>query len=153
MKRFAITIIIANLLLSGLLLGQNLKNVEQSTGKDSTKAISTNKQQQLILWTSGDREVALKMVFMYTYYCKKNSWMDNVRLLVWGPSSKLLAEDTMLQRKLEDLKQVGVELYACKACADLYGVSDKLTQLGVTVIYAGEMLAELQKSGWHVLSL
>jgi hypothetical protein len=79
--------------------------------------------------------------------------MDNVRLLVWGPSSKLLAEDTMLQRKLEDLKQVGVELYACKACADLYGVSDKLTQLGVTVIYAGEMLAELQKSGWHVLSL
>ena len=153
MKRFAITIIIANLLLSGLLLGQNLKNVEQSKGKDSIKAISTNKQQQLILWTSGDREVALKMVFMYTYYCKKNSWMDNVRLLVWGPSSKLLAEDTMLQRKLKDLKQVGVELYACKACADLYGVSDKLTQLGVTVIYAGEMLAELQKSGWHVLSL
>ena len=153
MKRLTIFFITANLLLSGLLLCQNLKKVEQSTGNDSTKAISTNKQQQLILWTSGDREVALKMVFMYTYYCKKNSWMDNVRLLVWGPSSKLLAEDTVLQGKLKDLKQAGVELYACKACADLYGVSDKLTQLGITVMYAGEMLAELQKSGWHVLAL
>lgn len=79
--------------------------------------------------------------------------MDTVRLLVWGPSAKLLSEDTVLQGKLKDLKQVGVELYACKACADLYGVSDKLKQLGLTVMYTGEMLAELQKNGWYVLSL
>ncbi|MGD0337960.1 MAG: DsrE family protein [Bacteroidota bacterium] len=153
MKRFTIFFIIANLILGGLLLCQNLMKVESSSGNDSIKAISTIKQQQLILWTSGDREVALKMVFMYAYYCKKNSWMDNVRLLVWGPSSKLLAEDTVLQEKLKDLKQVGVELYACKACADLYGVSDRLTQLGITVMYTGEMLAELQKSGWHVIAI
>jgi hypothetical protein len=153
MKRFTIYFFIANLIMSGLLLCQNKEKVESSTENSSIQAISTIKQKQLILWTSGDREVALKMVLMYSYYCKKNSWMDTVRLLVWGPSSKLLAEDTVLQGKLKDLKQVGVELYACKACADLYGVSDKLTQLGITVIYAGEMLAELQKSGWHVLSI
>ena len=29
------------------------------------------------------------------------------------------------------MKKVGVKLYACKACADLYGVSDKLSQLGL----------------------
>jgi hypothetical protein len=153
MKRFTIFFIIANLILSGLLLCQNIKKVEPSTGNSSIQAISMIKQKQLILWTSGDREVALKMVLMYSYYCKKNSWMDTVRLLVWGPSSKLLAEDTMLQGKLKELKQVGVELYACKACADLYGVSEKLAQLGITVMYAGEMLAELQKNGWHILSL
>ena len=79
--------------------------------------------------------------------------MDTVRLLVWGPSAKLLSEDTLLQAKLKDLKQVGVQLYACKACADLYGVSDKLTQMGLTVMYAGEMLADLQKHGWHLLSI
>jgi hypothetical protein len=153
MKRFTIYFFIANIMLSGLLLCQNTKNVEPPTGNTSTKMISIGNHKQLILWTSGDREVALKMVLMYSYYCKKNSWMDTVRLLVWGPSSKLLAEDTVLQGKIKDLKQVGVELYACKACADLYGVSDKLIQLGITVIYAGEMLAELQKNGWYVLSL
>ena len=110
-------------------------------------------RQQLILWTSGDREVALKMVFMYAYNAKKRGWMDTVRLLVWGPSSKLLSEDAELQEQLAGLKEVGVELYACKACADLYGVADKLTSLDVEVMYTGKMLAELQQQGWHVLTI
>ena len=110
-------------------------------------------RQQLILWTSGDREVALKMVFMYAYNCKKRGWMDTVRLLVWGPSAKLLSEDEELQEQLKGLKEVGVELYACKGCADLYGVSDKLSSLDINVMYTGTMLAELQQKGWHVLTI
>jgi hypothetical protein len=108
---------------------------------------------QLILWTSGDREVALKMVFMYTLNSKKQGWMDSVRLLIWGPSQKLLVEDSVLQAGLGKLKDAGVELYACKACADMYGIADKLSKLGVTVMYTGEMLADLQKQGWYILSL
>jgi hypothetical protein len=109
---------------------------------------------QLIVWTSGDREVALKMVFMYAYNCQKRGWMDQVRLLVWGPSAKLLTEDEELQENLKGLKEVGVELYACKGCADLYGVSDALTALGVTVQYTGTMLADAQKDDdWHVLTI
>ncbi len=108
---------------------------------------------QLVLWTSGDREVALKMVLMYTLNCKTRGWMSDVRLLVWGPSAKLLAEDQELQAQLKALKDAGVELYACKACADQYGVSSKLTDLGVTVMYTGKMLADLQRDGWHVLAI
>jgi hypothetical protein len=110
-------------------------------------------RKQLILWTSGDREVALKMVFMYAYNCKKRGWMDTVRLLVWGPSAKLLSEDQELQEQLKMLKEVGVELYACKGCADLYGVSDTLSSLDINVMYTGTMLAELQQQGWHVLTI
>ena len=54
---------------------------------------------------------------------------------------------------MKELKKSGVELYACKGCADMYGVSNKLTELGVTVMYAGKMLANLQKEGWYVLSI
>jgi hypothetical protein len=110
------------------------------------------KTKQLIVWTSGDREVALKMVFMYAYNCKKRGWMDEVRLLVWGPSGKLLTEDKELQDNLEGLKDEGVELYACKGCADMYGISDKLTALGINVMYTGTLLADAQKDGWHVLT-
>jgi hypothetical protein len=116
-------------------------------------AVEEAGRQQLLLWTSGDREVALKMVFMYAYNCKKRGWMDTVRLLVWGPSAKLLSEDEELQEQLAGLKDVGVELYACKGCADLYGVSDKLSSLGINVMYTGTMLAELQQKGWHVLTI
>ncbi|MFZ0454795.1 MAG: DsrE family protein [Ignavibacteriaceae bacterium] len=118
-----------------------------------TDVISSEKNKQLILWTSGDREVALKMVFMYALNCRKFSWMDDVRLLIWGPSAKLLSEDSELQQYLNELKKAGIELYACKGCADMYGVSNKLSELGVTVTYTGEMLANLQKEGWYILSI
>jgi hypothetical protein len=115
-------------------------------------AVQPAKEKQLIVWTSGDREVALKMVFMYALNCRKYEWMDTVRLLVWGPSGKLLTEDKELQEYLGEMKKAGVELYACKGCANLYGISDKLSALGITVMYTGRMLADLQKDGWHVMT-
>ena len=79
--------------------------------------------------------------------------MDNVRLLIWGPSAKLLIEDKELQKYLTELKSAGVELYACKGCADMYGISDKLSALGINVMYTGKMLADMQKEGWSILTL
>lgn len=110
--------------------------------------ISEDSSRLFVLWTSGDREVALKMVFMYTYNAKKYGWWDNIRFIVWGPSSKLLSEDQELQDGIKKMKEEGVELLACKACADLYGVSEKLTELGITVKYMGKDLTEMLKGGW-----
>jgi hypothetical protein len=107
---------------------------------------------QLIVWSSGDREVALKMVFMYAYNCQKRKWMDKVRLLVWGASTKLLSVDQELQEEIKKLKETGVELWACKGCADLYGVTQKLESLGIDVHYTGKDLADMQKQGWYVLT-
>jgi hypothetical protein len=50
-----------------------------------------------VLWTSGDPDVAEKMAFMYTYNAKKQGWFDEVVLIVWGPSAKLLSEKKMLK--------------------------------------------------------
>lgn len=40
----------------------------------------------IILWTSGDREVAMEMVFMYALNSKRNSWWDDITLIIWGRS-------------------------------------------------------------------
>jgi hypothetical protein len=106
----------------------------------------------LVVWTSGDREVAEKMVFMYCKNAKLRSWWPRVRLVVWGPSARLLAQDQELQKELEDLQAAGVELQACKACADLYGVADKLKALGIEVLYIGGPFTEMLKSGWTCLT-
>lgn len=100
----------------------------------------------LVVWTSGDKEVAKNMVFMYTYNAKKNGWWKTVNLLVWGASSKLLAEDQELQDYLLKIKEAGVALFACKACADIYGVSDKLSSLGIDVKYMGAPLTQYLKN-------
>lgn len=104
-----------------------------------------------IIWTSGDREVALKMVFMYTYNARKFGWWKDITLVVWGPSAKLLSEDVELQEYIKKIKDVGVHLKACKGCSDLYGVSDKLSGLGVEVKYMGE-ITDYMKEGRHVLT-
>ncbi len=106
----------------------------------------------LVVWTSGDKDVAEKMVFMYTFNAKKNDWWKTVRFLVWGPSSKLLAEDADLQAYLARMKDVGVELTACKACADMYGVSAKLESMGVDVAYMGQPLTDMLKADWKVVT-
>lgn len=114
---------------------------------------SVNSDKLVILWSSGDREVALHMVFMYAKNSKLKGWWGQVQLVVWGPSAKLLAEDEELQDELTELKKAGVGIEACKACADRYSVSDKLLRLGINVIYMGAPLTEYLKADLRVISL
>jgi len=108
---------------------------EKDTMKDKNEI--NDKDKLVVVWTSGDKEVAMKMVFMYTFNAKKQGWWENVTLLVWGPSQKLLSEDKELQDYIKNMRDIGIEILACKACADQYEVSDKLTKIGVTVRYTG----------------
>ncbi|UCD25939.1 MAG: DsrE family protein [Gemmatimonadota bacterium] len=105
-----------------------------------------------VVWTSGDRDVALKMVFMYTLNAKRRSWFDDVRLVVWGPSAKLLSVDEELQEEVARMKEAGVELVACKACSDSYGISEELEALGVEVKYMGVELSDMLKQDWKVVT-
>lgn len=110
-------------------------------------------QHLVVLWTSPDREVALKMAFMYTFNSKARGWWEDVTLLVWGPSAQLLSEDKELQEYIAKMKEAGVNLMACRACADSYGVTQTLENLGITVEYAGQPLTEFLKKGYHVLTV
>ncbi len=105
-----------------------------------------------ILWTSGDPDVALKMVFMYANAAKQNGWWSQVELIVWGPSAKLASENTEIQESLAKLMKAGVKTEACKACADQYGVSEKLAKLGIDVKYMGVPLTEILKSNKKLLT-
>ena len=114
---------------------------------------SSDKNKMAVIWTSGDPDVARNMVFMYTKNSKLKGWWNEVRLVVWGPSAKLLATDEDIQAELEKVKQAGVELQACKACTDNYGVSDKLAEMGIDVIYMGAPLTGYLKGDWTVLTV
>ena len=105
-----------------------------------------------VLWTSGDREVALKVAFMYTLNAKSRGWFDEVTLIVWGPSSRLLAQDQELQEYVQRMAEEGVTIVACRACADSYGVSEELEALGIEVRYMGVPLTEMLKGDWKVLT-
>jgi len=125
---------------------------QAQTGEESSAHTELKPEDKLaIIWTSGDREVALKMVFMYTFNSRKYGWWDDITLVVWGPSAKLLSEDEELQDYIRRIDSAGVTLKACKACADMYGVSEALESLGIEVKYMGEITNYI-KEGRHVLT-
>lgn len=106
-----------------------------------------------VLWTSGDPDVAEKMAFMYTYNAKKQGWFDEVVLIVWGPSAKLLSENKMLQDYVKKMQEAGIKVEACMACARMYEVDGKLQDLGIDVKGMGVPLTNYLKEGWKTLSI
>jgi hypothetical protein len=110
------------------------------------------KEKLCVIWSSADKDVASSMVFMYTLNSKLHNWFKTVRLVVWGPSSKLLSEDSELQDYIVKMNEAGVELQACKSCADMYGVADDLTAMGIEVKYMGVPLTEMLKGDWAMLT-
>ena len=116
-------------------------------------AETTPEDKLYLLWTSADKDVAMRMAFMYTFNAKAKGWWREVEVIVWGPSARLLAGDAELQNRVGELLQVGVEVVACRACADSYGVSDALAKLGIEVKYMGEPLTELLQAGYRLLSV
>ena len=143
------TLVVAGLLCIVVFAAGSITPTSAATPQQES-AIETSKLG--VVWTSGDRDVALKMVFMYTLNAKSRNWFDEVRLVVWGPSAKLLSVDEELQQEVAKMKDAGIELVACKACADSYGVSGKLEQLGVEVKYMGVPLSDMLKQDWKVVT-
>jgi len=111
---------------------------------DTTQAAMED--QLVVVWTSGDKEVAMNMVLMYTYNAKKQEWWQDVTLLIWGPSQEVLTENKEVQDYVKKIQEAGVKVMACKACANICGVAGNLTELGIEVKYTGQDLTEFIKN-------
>lgn len=138
--KHSILLIIAVVAFSGV-FAQNETKMEDNSNKLA------------VLWTSGDPDLAEKMAFMYTYNAKKQGWFDEVVLIVWGPSAKLLSENKMLQDYVKKMQDAGIKVEACMACARMYEVDGKLQELGIDVKGMGVPLSNYLKDGWKTLSL
>jgi len=103
----------------------------------------TQKTHLYILWTSADPITAEKMIFMYAMNSLIHGWWEDVTLIIWGASAKLVGEDTAIQERVKEALEAGVHVTACKACADQLGVTETLEDLGVEVRYWGISLTEV----------
>jgi hypothetical protein len=103
--------------------------------------------------TSGDSHVITDVALMYGTNATKPGRMKEVIFIFWGPAQKTILENADLNAYVK--KIIGrekIQVWACKACSDGYGVSEKLEELGVSVKYVGEDITNMLKSGWHTLT-
>jgi len=94
---------------------------------------TANASNLLVIWSSGDREVAMDTCITYLERAVKNKWFNGATLIIWGPSARLLANDKELQARIELIIDMGAKVLASAESASSYGVADKLKELGIDV--------------------
>lgn len=106
-----------------------------------------------ILWTNDNFITSEKMVFMYGINSKRQNWWDEVTIIIWGATVKLVSEDLRIQVLIEEAKLEGVHISACKGCADQLGVTTILESLDIEVIYWGDPLTRILKDDQKLLTI
>jgi len=106
-----------------------------------------------ILWTTDNKETVISMLSMYAINSKAQGWWEQVNLIIWGPSAKLVAEDAEIQTLVKEMLEHGITVEACKACSELLCVTAALSSQGIDVKYMGQALTAYLKSDDKLLTL
>ncbi len=111
------------------------------------------KDKLTILWVNDNPDTAKTMVFMYATNAKLRSWFNEVELIIWGPTSKLTAENTEIQALIKTAQEAGVVVKACIACAKMFGVDEIIASFDIEVAPMGIPLTNALKSEGAVLTI
>ncbi|MEM7623766.1 MAG: DsrE family protein [Planctomycetota bacterium] len=114
-------------------------------GSDAQPGGAGGPTELAVLWSSGDPDVAHRVCLMYTHASKQYGWFETVRLVIWGPSQRILVGDKDLKAKLAAMREDGVIAEACIACANTFGLKDELEALGLPVKGMGGPLTSFLK--------
>lgn len=113
----------------------------------------SEKKHLYVLWTNDNLITAEKMVFMYTINSLVRGWWEEVTLIIWGATTKLVGENADIQKKVKEAMDAGVHVTACKACSDQLGVTQTLEDLKIEVKYWGAPLTEIIAKGEKLLTI
>lgn len=112
-----------------------------------------NEETLFVLWTNPNPIVANEMVFMYTENAKKFSNWEEIMIIVWGATTKLIAEDKQLQERILRMKQLGIRFSACVTCAEDLGVADKIGELGIDLVKWRMPLTDILKGNKKLITI
>ncbi|MBW1710344.1 MAG: hypothetical protein JRG97_05575 [Deltaproteobacteria bacterium] len=100
----------------------------------------------LIIVSSGEREKALTGL-MYARNALLWGWLDDIKVMFFGPSEGLLLEDEQVRQEAQEIAETEKPL-VCKFISDQEGTSEKIEELGLKVAYVGPIISDLIKDGY-----
>ena len=106
-----------------------------------------------ILWTNDNVLTAEHMVLMYAPNSMKKKLWDEVTVIIWGATSKLVAENTHIQKLILDAQKAGVEFSGCQACANNLGTTQALLDLDIELLLWGIPLTQLIKNRENLITV
>lgn len=106
-----------------------------------------------ILWTTDNKDTIFNMLSMYAINSKSKGWWKEINVIIWGASAKLVGTDSQVQTEVIEMINQGVTIEACKDCSDNFGVTEKLTKLGINVRFMGKPMTDYIKAGEKILTI
>lgn len=100
----------------------------------------------VVIISTGEKEKAFTGI-MYATNAQKNKWIDEVKVVFFGPFENLMCEDEETADFASQLLDYETPV-ACKRLSDNAGISEKLKDMGYHVEYVGTIISDLIKSGY-----
>ena len=113
-----------------------------------------NDKKLYILWTNSNVNTSRMMVMMYAKNAMLHRLWDNITVIIWGDTARLVATDINIQEEIRLATHAGVHFSACIACATSLGVREDLESLGLEIIPWGVPLTEiLQDENKYIITI
>ena len=103
----------------------------------------------MVIVSTAEKQKALTLL-MYSVNAHKNKWLDDIKVIFFGPFENLMCEDEEVAQAASRLLDYQTPI-ACKFLSDRDGISDKLGELGVNVDNVGPLISGYIDEGYTPL--
>ena len=100
----------------------------------------------MVIISTAEKQKALTGI-MYAVNAQKNKWIDDMKVIFFGPFENLICEDKDVVKAASQLLDYQTPI-ACKFLSDRNGISDELEDLGVNVDYVGSLISGYLAEGY-----
>ncbi len=104
----------------------------------------------VVIISTSDAEKA-KAGLMYAVNSASQGWMEDVKLIFFGPAQDLLLSDIEIKDYVIQFREAKGKVTACKFIAERDENAKEISSLGVDVEYVGSMISDLIKDGYTPL--
>lgn len=110
----------------------------------------------LVIISSGEEAIDKALTgMMYAVNTKKYNWIENVNLIFFGPSEKMIAKAGSkgeVATLLKTAMDIGITPIACRAISEGEKITEDLEGLGFSVDYVGATISDFIKKDYQVLT-
>jgi hypothetical protein len=103
----------------------------------------------VVIISTAEKAKALTGILFATN-AQKNKWLDDVKVIFFGPFENLVCEDEEVARTAAQLLEFETPV-ACKKLSDRDEITAKLEDLGYKVEYVGTLISDFIKQGYAPL--
>jgi hypothetical protein len=100
----------------------------------------------MVIISTAEKAKALTGI-MYAVNAQKNKWVDDLKVIFFGPFENLLCEDEEVIKAASNLLDYETPI-ACKFLSDRDGISDRLEKMGINVDYVGTIISGFIEEGY-----